>query len=230
MPKKNALSSDPKSALWALIDGTGGALEHEVVEQKLKSDAEFRQYFLESMSLHSVLHWNVSELTALADGETLKDGESGNRSDVVLPPRDAEGEQAEAGLRINIKKGRWPNRRMLFFAIASSLLLAFFGIGSLVNRQADQEQAGGRQGAVFAVCRVADSLKWPSDTHPRLKPGDAVPNRDALLWNLVSCRSKRSRAQRSRSRGPVMCHSNPLTEWFVTVVVYWPIYCETMLI
>ena len=88
--------------------------------------------------------------------------------------RDGEGEQAKAGLRINIKKGRWPNRRMLFFAIASSLLLALFGIGVLVDRQANQQQAGVRQGAVFAVCRVADSLKWSDETHQHLKSGDSV--------------------------------------------------------
>ena len=63
---------------------------------------------------------------------------------------------------------------MLFFAIASSLLLALFGIGILVDRQTDRQQAGVRQGAVFAVCRVADSLKWSDETHQRLKSGDAV--------------------------------------------------------
>ncbi len=80
-------------------------------------------------------------------------------------------EQPKTGLRA---KGQ-PTRRMLFLAIATSLLLSFsfIGVRSLVDRQADQEPGSAGQGAVIAVCRVADALEW-SDAHRRLKPGDTV--------------------------------------------------------
>ncbi len=131
-------------------------------------------YYIRYTHLRAMLHWSIAgvnewsqnEIDSISIAELLDEaGQDTQRK----TERKAGSEQPRTGLRI-VKQ---PSRRMLFLAIAASLLLAFFGIGSLMNPEAVQEPASAGQGAVIAVCRVANSLKW-SDADRRLKPGDVV--------------------------------------------------------